>query len=381
MTAEPALAELRPLLQRALLLRVGVAVLLHLFSLGEIFAPDEATYQFFSAWLARYWAGDTLVYPWKLTVDPKGYYHILAALYFVFGEWSLLPKLLNAAAGTLTVRLVYDVAERISGRPGVGLRAATYTAYFPSLILWSALNIRDCWVVLLIVLISREALKLQAASDVRSLALLVGSVLTITQFREYIFMAVAAPVVVSFLVRNQAHVLRNAAFGMLLATVVIYGQQAIGSGTKLKSLDLETLQQVRQGTAAGGSQFAASADISTPGKALLFLPIGLSYFLLAPFPWTITNPRQAFTLPEMLFFYSLVPAIVQGILHLVRHCLSRALMILLVTAGLTFGYALGQANVGTAYRHRAQVLSFYLIFAAVGVETRRRPETPVEDTA
>jgi hypothetical protein len=29
--------------------------------------------------------------------------------------------------------------------------------------------------------------------------------------------------------------------------------------------------------------------------------------------------------------------------------------------------------VGTLYRHRAQVLGFYLMFAALGVELRRKP--------
>ena len=50
-----------------------------------------------------------------------------------------------------------------------------------------------------------------------------------------------------------------------------------------------------------------------------------------------------------------------------------ALMVLLVTASLTFAYALGSGNAGSAYRYRAQVLAFYLIFAAVGREVARRP--------
>ena len=47
---------------------------------------------------------------------------------------------------------------------------------------------------------------------------------------------------------------------------------------------------------------------------------------------------------------------------------------LLVTGGLTLRYSLRQANVGTAYRYRAQVLPFFLTFAAVGVRTRRQRE-------
>jgi hypothetical protein len=47
-------------------------------------------------------------------------------------------------------------------------------------------------------------------------------------------------------------------------------------------------------------------------------------------------------------------------------------MALLITAGLTLGYSLGEGNAGTAYRHRAQLVCFFLIFAAVGQDDARR---------
>ena len=81
--------------------------------------------------------------------------------------------------------------------------------------------------------------------------------------------------------------------------------------------------------------------------------------------------------PETLFFYWLIPYILRGIRLLLREHLSTSLMALLITAGLTLGYALGEGNAGTAYRHRAQLLSFFLIFAAVGIESRKRPPLPV----
>ncbi len=366
------------ILRLALLLRVLMAVVLHQLSTDSLFAPDQQTYDIFAGWLARYWSGDTLVYPWKLLErGPKAYYYIVAAIYYVFGAWPLLPKLLNAAVGTLSVRLAYDVALGMTGNVAMALRTAAYTAFFPSLVLWSALNIRDCWVVMLILLICREPMAIQDGLRARPVVILAAAVLLVMQFREYIFFAVAAPTVVSFLVRNRAHVARNVVLGMLLAGVAIYADRAHDADRRFHSLDLETMQELRQGAAVGGSRFEPGADISTPGKALTFLPTGLAFFLLAPFPWTVTSLRQVLTLPEMLFFYSLLPAMVKGIGILIRHHLARSMMVLLITAGLTFGYALAEANAGMAYRHRAQVLAFYLAFAAVGMEARRARRVPV----
>jgi hypothetical protein len=73
----------------------------------------------------------------------------------------------------------------------------------------------------------------------------------------------------------------------------------------------------------------------------------------------------------MLFFYALIPSIFRGVRSLLKQHLAGPLMLVLISATITFGYAIGQGNVGTIYRHRAQVLVLFLIFGAVGVETRR----------
>ena len=93
---------------------------------------------------------------------------------------------------------------------------------------------------------------------------------------------------------------------------MIYADRAGGQDRGLRLADLEALQEMRHYTAIGGSAYRSTVDISTPGRALAFLPKGLAFFLLAPYPWTIRNVRQLVTLPEMLFFYALIPSIIAG---------------------------------------------------------------------
>jgi hypothetical protein len=92
----------------------------------------------------------------------------------------------------------------------------------------------------------------------------------------------------------------------------------------------------------------------------------------------MTSLLKLFSLPEMLLMYYLTPAMVRGIVHTVRHRFRESLQILLLTALLTVSYALGEGNVGTLYRHRAQAILFYLMFAAVGLELKRVPK-PVDE--
>ena len=376
--------SLQALVTRAILLRMAVAIALHVTVAPELFAPDQQTYHGVAASLASYWEGLTIVFPPRLTQQsgPVGYFYLVAGIYAVFGPFALLPKLLNSVVGGLNVGLIHDIALRTTDSPGVAARAARYAAYFPSLVLWSALNIRDVWIIGLVLLICREALLLQERMSYAALLRLAAAILLVTKFRDYIFLAVTAPMLVSFVIRKRQHLIRNLVVGMLLASVVIYLDQRLGSQRHLRTLDFEELQYLRRwNTVGAASSFGQDVDISTPGKALAFLPIGLAYFLLAPFPWSISGVRQALAMPEMLFFYSLLPAIFHGARWLVRERLTQGLLLLLLAAGLTFGYALGEGNAGTAYRHRAQVLGFYLILGAAGVELRQRARGRAADAA
>jgi hypothetical protein len=370
-------AEEKSLFQKALWLRILLAVALHLFVDEGFFAPDQFTYDRMSRQLAAYWAGRAFRSPDFLEGSPQlGYYYLVASLYTLFGAWSLIPKLVNAVAGALSVRVVYDLAMRLTDDSATALRAATYVAFLPSIVLWSALNIRDCWVILMILLMCRSALALQENFRPSQVVVIGASAYGLLQFRSYILPAVVGPILIAFFLGRGKRVWRNAILGGLLAAGLAYMGLLSGGEGRLQSPDLETLQQIRASTGLAGSTLATEVDIATPTGALAFLPVGVAIFLLAPFPLMVSGLRQALTVPEMLFLYTLILPTGRGIVVLLKQRLAQSLPILLVAVGLTIGYGLGQSNVGTAYRHRAQVLPLFLIFAAAGIEARRRVSVP-----
>ena len=93
--------------------------------------------------------------------------------------------------------------------------------------------------------------------------------------------------------------------------------------------------------------------------------------LFAPFPWTINSLRQVITLPELLVWWALFPMLIKGYWFAIRRRLRMSFAICIFTLGLTLAYALYQSNVGTAYRHRAQLYVFFFIFMSIGLELRR----------
>jgi hypothetical protein len=128
-----------------------------------------------------------------------------------------------------------------------------------------------------------------------------------------------------------------------------------------------------------GSAYGQGADVSTTGGAITYLPVGLAYFLLAPFPWEITSGLQAITLPETLVWWAILPFGIWGLALMLRRHAGAFTVPAAVLVTVTFAYALVESNVGTAYRHRAQILPIGFILCAYGIwrfrsglEERRR---------
>jgi len=134
---------------------------------------------------------------------------------------------------------------------------------------------------------------------------------------------------------------------------------------------------------SAASGFAEDVDVSSPEGALSALPLGLSYLILAPFPWQLSSVRQAITLPEMLIWWASLPLLVLGLWFAIKYRIREVAPIIIFTTLLTLTYSILQGNVGTAYRQRAQLLVFYFVFVAIGFvlvkekreeRARRRPK-------
>lgn len=370
---------LRRLLFYGFLVRVVVALALEFSGFSTRLAPDEETYGGAGWRTALYWMDEVSLPDWRMfSKQPLGYFYINAAFFYVFGHTEIPLKLVNALLGALTGRYVYLIARDLFGS-SVATRSAQFAAFFPSLVLWSSVNIRDVWVIFLILFVSWHSLRIVKGGSLLALVHVGLGVYAITFFRDYLFFVVALPPVMAFLIGTRGNLGRNFFFAMLAAVGVLYLMERGAGAGAVPHMSLESLSQVRQDMAQGaGSAFQQNVDISTPGRALLFLPVGIVYFLFSPFPWQMTSLLKLFSLPEMLLMYYLTPSIVRGIVHTVRHHLREALQVLLLTALLTVSYALGEGNVGTLYRHRAQAILFYLMFASVGLDLKRAPR-PVDE--
>ena len=362
---------LRSVLLAGILIRVGLALLVHDQLTPGFFAPDQITFQDVGWRTLRFLQGEG-ARPEQIARGVEvGYFYWNAFLFWIFGSAPLAPKLVNCFLGAWTGLVAYRIGGELVGRGGARTSALLVT-FFPSLVLWSTQNLRDPAVLLILGLILLNALQLRlrfSFSKVVTTAVLLAA---LTLLRDYMAVMVTFALVASFLISPGQRLVINLALGATFFALAVFAYQRLGlTSEMLDSASFEMLNAQRQNLAAGGTAFQPDVDISTPLRGLQYLPVGITFFLFAPFPWQLGSLLSLLTLPEMVVWYLLFPAVIAGAWFLLKERFNRVEPILLFVVITTLIYALVQGNAGTAYRHRAQVVAFLLIFASVGIEVWR----------
>ena len=370
---------LRRLFIIALMLRVLLAAVTYIFGLEMFFGGDSLTYDNAGYALYNLWFGYTerinqyyLNYATRASGSGWGMAYIVAAIYSLVGRNPFAVQLFNSVLGAATSCLIYICAKRIFNNSRTAKISAILVAVFPSLILWSSQGIKDGIICFLLVLAVNSLFSLQKKFSYSNVIVLLLSLIGIYTLRFYIFFAFEVAIFGSLFLNTQKSAV-NLARQVAVLIIITLGLTYLGVLRNAQSNievygNLQTLQYSRQDMAKSAeSGFGQDIDISTPTGAIQALPIGLAYLMLAPFPWQVTNLRQAITLPELMIWWLLIPFLAVGIWYAIKNKLRESTAILLLTLLLTISYAIFQGNVGTAYRMRAQMQIFYFIFIAVGI--------------
>lgn len=363
----------------ALVLRWIVAFVINSQNLQPFFGGDAGTFDFIGIRLSDFWQGRIAQSPWMneysdMTRPGWGMYYYVAVLYYIVGHSQLVVQLTNCALGAASCVAVYKLAQMVYPERRVARIAAILTALSPSMILWSSQMMKDGPIVLSLSLCALYTAKLQQQVRAKDALLLLISLFCLFSLRNYAFYIMFTGIALSLLLTGKRFTPLRFIQGGVLVLVIGGSLAYLGAGSVApNAFDLKNIQAARAWSAqVANSGFGGDVDITDPEAALAFLPIGLLYVLLAPFPWMVTNLRQLITLPELIAWWLLVPMMVKGFWYSVRHRLKESFSIVIFTVGLTLVYALYQSNVGTAYRHRAQLYVFFFIFIGIGLELRRK---------
>jgi len=353
----------------ALVGRVAIAAVFELLPQLRIFHEYDADgYELFGVRMALAWQGRYP--PFEMSSSNPGYYYVCGALCYLFGPFRFNIPLFNTVVGTLTVALIYRFT-RDYFHVLVARRAAVLVAFTPSMMLWSAMALKDTLVTFLIIVALWACVRLKEAITVGSLSAIVLSVAAIQTLRFYMIYFVAFAIMVALVFDRGVRVVTGFYKQVFLGAIAVALFSVVGlSGRAVEGteyLSFEKASIYRRGMAStANSGFSADADVSTPGRALAFLPIGLANLLLAPFPWQMTSLRPLIAAPETVAWWILFPPTISGVALVVRRRFREMSPLLIFSVSLACAYSLVHGNVGSAFRQRAQIFVFLFIFSSLG---------------
>lgn len=374
--------EDRPFLFRlfvsAFLIRVLVGTLIYGFRLQDFFGGDALTYDYFGNALVKVWEGNKSfqgaidVFSGGGAASGWGMLYMVAVIYKVIGQNMLAVQYVNAILGAATAPIAYLIAMEIFPNKRVARACALLSAFFPSLVLWSAQGLKDGPIVFLLTLSMLATLKLGNRFSAKYLAALALCLCGLITLRFYVFYIVVLAITAAFLLGRRR--LTAQSFARQLIIIIVIGLALAYFGVSRYATqqfdaygNFQHLQRMRlDASQSATSGFGQDVDVSTPAGAISAIPLGLSYLILAPFPWQLASLRQIITLPEMVVWWASLPLLVLGLWFTIKYKLREVAPILIFTTLLTLTYSILQGNVGTAYRQRAQLLVFYFVFVAVG---------------
>jgi hypothetical protein len=362
----------------------------------------------------------------------------LAALTWAFGPHQIEGQLLAATFGVITAALTYRLAAQVVDR-GPAVAAGLIAALLPSQVLWSSVVLREsmvwaslaglavvlawagrarsapalvaCAAVGFTVLFGLSHLREQTAL-VATIALVLASLLfraerTWTVRTGAIAIALLAPLagglglggyaLVENAVPQLATIRANLSLGAntsIVKTVPLPSASPTGvpstgpagsgghGGSRHNGTTGGNAEPTPDGVASAqrpdGSVVVVAADgerFAAEGISVRSLPSGLVAVTLRPLPWdAATSSSMSLARLEAIAWGPLYLLALIGLGGAWRHRRVLAFPVV-VGAGILLLSALTQGNIGTAFRHRGQVLWVVAILAVVGAQTlwARRP--------
>lgn len=366
--------ELRIVLISAFLLRAALA-LIHAFAFPLPASQADAIGFERIGWeLAEGWRAGA---PFELITGAHLYSLIIGLVYYVLDRSPLFIQGLNVLFGTLLVYVVAVISRKLFNSR-VALFAAWVSCLFPTLLLHSAITLREVAVVfpfaLAILYFIRWLKKSSRVYDLTksALCLFVSSLFhtgmffllgVLLLFWFYRTLGVSVRLRMGlFMVNAVAGLLLLGVLAILLTTG--RGLEKVG-GEFTRLLDPEYLGARHEIQAQGRGAYLTDLVITSPADLVYAVPLKTVYFLFAPFPWNITAPVDVVGMVDGLFYLGLIVAGVYGLLQVRRRhgkLVFWGLVLILVT-GITI-FAMGTGNHGTALRHRAKFVFLLIVVAS-----------------
>lgn len=315
--------------------------------------------------------GDFAYKPW---ID-DGWFQFTGLVYHLVTPEAFVMQLINITLGTLLVLPVFGIVRNITNDVFVQRLAAILTAFFPSIVYWSTLMLKDPASTLAIAMIIYGVVELRRRWAALPLVAIIAGLLVLVGLRTYLFTVLIIVIPAAFMlfpVNGAVMSVRTLLAPALIGALPLafgYGYFASGEIKESIYFDLDYINHVRvaMGSHGTGAIFAHE-EVHIWGVDLLddLLAAALTLFsIFIPVnPLEASSARQLIAIPFVLIMsYFMFPLVLGGLeLWRARRRAWPLIIIVVVVLGVYIG---GTTNAGALFRWTTQIMPYFLMAIAM----------------
>ena len=299
---------------------------------------------------------------------------LVAILYSLFGRSLLMAQSLSLFFGIGSVFLGWLLAKKIWG-DDIAKKAGWVLALFPTLVLYSALLLREVYCVFFLLVAIFGVFNWVRTGELKSILLALFGFISATFFHGgmivggIVFLLVVGLKYIKhffiLLLSNRISLKNLLIVTLVLFISIIYASNKIKIpklGTLEQSLSIDRLVKHTNITTRSDASYPEWTKINSVSELIYKAPIRVIYFLFSPFPWDIKKLSHLAGSLDSILYMTLIFLILRSRKVIWEDPALRFILIILISYFFVFGIGVG--NFGTGIRHRSKFVIGLILLAA-----------------
>ncbi|MFX0140549.1 MAG: glycosyltransferase family 39 protein [Candidatus Hodarchaeota archaeon] len=300
------------------------------------------------------------------SLSVRSYSFFMSWFYYLFGDHQILIRFINAFFSTLTIAKVYLICIEIFNDKRTARFASFIVALFPSIIIFTCLNMRDSLVLFLsMAMLHRFILITKSKKKLINLFLFIINLILITLLRNQnlILFSFIFLIYFMYLFSKNFNLSKRSFLAYIIICVIVLSFIFFKHDFSHSILQYSNIEMKWRST--GGAAYLQGITYNNWYDIIKYIPIRLLYFTFGPFIWDVRSIFLILAFFEALliifFCYCTIKFFIKS-----RIKIDLKYKVILISFGI-FGLvanAIIDSNYGTAIRHRMNYVIIFFIFAS-----------------
>ena len=322
---------------------------------------------------------------WINHISVVTYIPLLSFFYVIFDRTPFLLNSISITFGMLTIYLAWLIANEVWNDRLAAKKSALIIAFFPPLIMYSSVTLREIVVVVFVQLFTLFYLRWNESERSKDLLFSIISASTHLFLHNPMFFVLMSSFIKPFLIYCKKNIARFLtgnlnSFFLIILSLVFVGIMIILLNQKfgfvympyigeLSKFDSSIIIGYTQNTNYGNALYPSFLVAHSIKDLILLFPLRIIYFLYSPFLWDISSLKHILGIFDSIFYMYLSYLFFTRYDYIKSNKKLKIILFIFVVGAVV--YSIGVGNFANAMRHRVKFLTLLVIIVAPFIFTKK----------